>query len=135
MRSRGEAIQTDIMAALQRRGSPMSAYDLLDVLRQRQPKMAPPTIYRALSALVASGRIHRLESLKAFVACQCVTHGHTHDVILSICDDCGKVEETVAPDVLRRVSRVAGVSGFIPDRHVIELHGRCGACVDAETIA
>ena len=47
-----------------------SAYDLLDELRGKYPKIAPPTVYRALAALIESGQVHRLESLNAYVACQ-----------------------------------------------------------------
>ncbi|MEM7026588.1 MAG: transcriptional repressor, partial [Pseudomonadota bacterium] len=87
---------------------------------------APTTIYRALSALTEQGRVHRLESLNAYIACQC--DGHRQASVLSICDDCGIVEESVAPDVLKELSRLTGKSGFAARRHVIEVHGVCGTC-------
>ena len=133
MGKRGEKTQADVLAVLCRRGRPMSAYDILDVLRRGRPKLAPPTIYRALSALVAQGRVHRLESLNAFVACQC--SAHHDDMILSICDDCGRVEQSLAPEIVGGLSRIAGKSGFVASRQVIELRGRCAACATAETRA
>lgn len=133
MQTRGEETRAEILAVLARSRAPMSAYAILDVLKRGRQKLTPPTIYRALASLVAQGRVHRLESLNAFVACQCGEHHD--DMILSICDACGRVEESLAPDVMSRLSRIAGKSGFVPERHVIELRGRCAACATAETRA
>jgi len=130
MGKRGETFQTEVLTVLRRHGGPLSAYDILGTFREATPKIAPPTIYRALAALTERGRVHRLESLNAYIACQC--KGHRHASVLSICDGCGAVEESVAPDVLKELSRVAGKSGFAPKRHVIEVHGVCGTCGNEE---
>ncbi len=126
MSRRGETFQAQVLAVLSSRDGPLSAYDLLGELRESNPKIAPPTIYRALAALRERGRVHRLESLNAFIACQCENHQHAS--ILSICDDCGAVEESVAPDLLEKLATVIGKSGFAPLRHVIEVHGVCAEC-------
>ena len=106
----------------------MSAYDVLAELRQFNPKIAPPTVYRALAALSKQGQVHRLESINAFVACQC--HQHHQAPVLSVCDDCGSVNEHLAPQVLDALSKVAGQLGFALTRQVIELNGRCITCCD-----
>ena len=126
MSKRGEKMQADVLAVLRRRGGPLSAYEVLGELRESQPKIAPPTIYRALVALTERGRVHRLESMNAFIACQCDRHMQAS--ILSICDACGTVEESVAPGLLEELSSVAGKSGFRSARHVIEIHGLCASC-------
>ncbi|MEM8959023.1 MAG: Fur family transcriptional regulator [Pseudomonadota bacterium] len=133
MARRGEQVRADVLAALLAYGRPTSAYDLLRDLQEAYPKMAPPTIYRALSALVEQGKVHRLESLNAFVACQC-TH-HDQAAILSICDDCGAVEETVAPKLLDQLTQLTKKSGFKAVRHIIEIHGRCASCGGSEAKA
>lgn len=130
MGKRGEKMQVEVLAVLRRRRGPLSAYDVMGELREANPKIAPPTVYRALSALTERGRVHRLESINAFIACQFGRHRHAS--ILSICDDCGTVEESVAPNLLKELSRIAGESGFAPSRHVIEVHGVCGRCGIAE---
>ena len=48
-------------------GAPLSAYDILDRLRQEGLR-APLQVYRALDKLVERGLAHRLESLNALVA-------------------------------------------------------------------
>jgi len=133
MSKRGEKTQADVLAVLRQRGRPLSAYDVLRELRATNPRIAPPTIYRALAALRESGRVHRLESLNAFIACRC--DRHLQASILSICDDCGTVEESVAPDLLEAISGVAKSSGFQPARHVIEIRGLCATCSAAQVSA
>ncbi len=133
MSKRGEKMQAEVLAILRRRRGPLSAYDVLGELREANPKIAPPTIYRALKALMERGRVHRIESLNAYIACQCDSHRHAS--VLSICDDCGAVEESVAPDLLKELSRIAGKSGFAPRRHVIEVHGVCEDCGTGEVVA
>ncbi|WP_424943266.1 transcriptional repressor [Aliiroseovarius crassostreae] len=134
MRQQGEKIQAEILSVLRHHPIPMSAYDIQDMLRSSHPKIAPPTVYRALSSLMGKGHVHRLESLNAFVACQCLgeKQGEKHSAILSVCGDCGVVEESISSDVLDQLSCVAGQSGFQASRHVIEVHGRCAACYEKE---
>ncbi|MEM7120708.1 MAG: Fur family transcriptional regulator [Pseudomonadota bacterium] len=126
MGKRGEKMQAEVLAVLRWRHEPQSAYDVLRVLSEANPKIAPPTIYRALSALEDRGSVRRVESLNAYIAC--AGDCQHHDSILSICDDCGAVEESAAPDLLKALSRITGKSGFSPARHVIEVHGRCASC-------
>jgi Fur family zinc uptake transcriptional regulator len=111
---------------------PQSAYQILEKLRSVHPKIAPPTVYRALAGLIEQGRVHRLESLNAYIACQCDSNQRAS--ILSICNDCGAVEESDARDVLKELSSVLGKSGFAPQRHVIEVHGLCASC-DREKVS
>ena len=118
--------QTKVLDILRRVREPLSAYDILGELRALHPKIAPPTVYRALSALTERGQVHRIESLNAFVACQCKEHLQAS--VLSVCDTCGVVEENLSLDLLNVLSRVAQSTGFIADRQIIELRGVCASC-------
>ncbi|MEM1372808.1 MAG: Fur family transcriptional regulator [Pseudomonadota bacterium] len=133
MGKKGDALRADVIDALQRADKPLSAYDILAELREFNPKMAPTTIYRALAALTETGRIHRLESLNAYLLCESDEHGHGHDAILSICDDCGSVEETTAPELIASMSKALGEGGFEATRHVVEIHGTCSDCGTGQT--
>ncbi|PLW77166.1 Fur family transcriptional regulator [Cohaesibacter celericrescens] len=127
MAMRGEKMQSEVLGVLQQNLAPLTAYDVLEQLRGFYPKLAPPTIYNALSALTKRGQVHRLESLKAYIACQCDQHSHAS--IMAICDACGKVEERVASDdLLKTVSSHVDEVGFKPIRHIIEIHGVCASC-------
>lgn len=133
MKNRGRKTQAAVLSVLRRQRGALSAYALLDELRRTKPTISAPTIYRALAALIERGQVHRLESLSAFIACK--DSDHDHASILSICDDCGAVEESVAPDLLAELSKVTGRSGFEALRHVIEVHGRCASCHGGEAPA
>lgn len=117
---------TKVLAVLRKNRGAMSAYKVLNELKVFNPKIAPPTVYRALNALAERGQVHRLESMNAYVACRCAKHQHTP--VLSVCEECGQVEESLAPQVMSALSDVTGLTGFTSTRQVIELHGRCISC-------
>jgi Fe2+ or Zn2+ uptake regulation protein len=79
-----------IVEALRGVGRPVSAYELIDSLREKAT-LAPQTVYRSLDRLIADGQAHRLESLNAFVACR--HPAHEGAAVFAICDDCGIVTE------------------------------------------
>ncbi|MEM7428245.1 MAG: Fur family transcriptional regulator [Pseudomonadota bacterium] len=119
-------MQDKVLAVLRKHDQPQSAYDLLGQMREDNPQLAPTSIYRALDALTKRGAVHRLESKKAFIVCR---HGdHADGCIMAICDECGAVEERVAPGLIENLSAEAAKSGFAPTKHVIEVHGQCATC-------
>ncbi len=126
MNQRSGNMQEKVLAILQKHGTPMSAYEVLGQLRDVHPRLAPPTIYRALAALIQRGGVHRLESLNAFVACSVDRHGDAP--VLLICEGCGTVEEPVSSLVSDQLSSIAKQVNFTPTRQVIEVHGQCARC-------
>lgn len=84
--------QTLVFDVLSKAEGPLSAYTILDQLRDDGFR-APLQVYRALEKLLDYGMVHRLESLNAFVACahpQCHEHGL---IAFAICEQCGQVTE------------------------------------------
>ena len=130
MRARITTMQMAVFRVLEQQNKPMSAYDILDALRDTNARLAPTTIYRALNALCARGQTYRIESLKAFAVKRCSAPSDA--VILSICDGCGTIEETADAGLLQQVEQSARQSGFEPTRHVVELHGWCSVCAMQE---
>lgn len=126
MGKRGEEMQTAVLAILRASDCPHSAYELLENLKDTYPKIAPPTVYRALAALEERGQIHRLESLNAYVACQIEAHHQAS--VLSICEGCGIVDENFEPDIISHLSAALQKSGFSAQRHIIEVNGICANC-------
>lgn len=109
---------------------PMTAYEMLGRLRDDTPKIAPPTVYRALNQLIASHDIHRLESINAYAACQ---HDHHQTAsIFSICDACGATDEHVDETAVNVLSALSMRNGFVPNRQIIEVHGQCAECHGAD---
>ncbi len=69
--------QSLVLSVLQSSEQPLSAYSILDRLREEGLR-APLQVYRALEKLLQAGRIHRLESKNAFVVCCHSKHGQIH---------------------------------------------------------
>lgn len=116
-----------VFDALNRAQGPLSAYALLDQLRDKGFR-APLQVYRALEKLQSTGLVHRLESLNAFVAC---AHQHDHDhglVAFAICSDCGQVTEFSDGMIEQRLGEWAAKTGFHAAKTTIEIRGHCGAC-------
>lgn len=126
MRKQAATRQADILDVLKSTKAPMTAYQILSQLQKDEPDIAPPTVYRALSALTDQGRAHKLESLKSFVPCRC-SHAQSLPV-LTICDECGVVEEHDGGAIVGKLSSLIAASKFTPKRHIVELHGHCSAC-------
>ncbi len=126
MRKPAAARQKDVLTVLGASQRPMTAYQVLERLQVGEPNIAPPTVYRTLSALTDQGRAHRLESIKAFVPCRC---SHVESVpVLAICEDCGLVEEHDGSDLLPKLTALTDKSAFRADRHIVEIHGQCATC-------
>ena len=119
-----------ISDALRNAGRPVSAYEIIDNLRD-QTTLAPQTVYRALDRLIASGAAHRLESLNAFVACSQAVHQGS--AIFAICDLCGGVDEFDEPKTLRALADWAKKSDFALRQVTLELRGTCGRCTTRQS--
>ncbi|MEM6848787.1 MAG: transcriptional repressor [Pseudomonadota bacterium] len=118
--------QTKILAVLRTADHPLSAYDVLAVLRETQPKAGPPTAYRGLQKLIDAGLAHRLESINAYIACR-LDHSKA-PTAYAICDDCGRVSEHTGEAITAQLTAAARDGGFEPSRAVVELHGTCRDC-------
>lgn len=125
------ALRRAVLALILEAEKPLTAYQLLDRLREARPGAAPPTIYRALDFLLEHRLIHRISRLNAFIPCQEAdgAHGgHAHRVQFLICRHCGSVTEIEDAAVLEALAAAARRQGFTPGEAVIELEGVCAAC-------
>ena len=97
----------------------ISAYDLLDLLREKEPQAKPPTVYRALEFLLEQGFVHKVESTNSYVLCHLFDQP-THSSAMFICDRCGGVKEECAE----------GVEDIM---HTLAARMGCAACVEVES--
>ena len=119
--------QSLVLGALTPAEGPLSAYTILDRLRDEGFR-APLQVYRALDKLLASGLVHRLESLNAFIAC---AHPDCHSrgmIAFAICGDCGQVDEFTDDAIRERLGAWSLANGFQTERTIIEIRGHCAAC-------
>ena len=117
--------QALVLKVLTNAPQPLGAYAILDKLRSHGFK-APLTVYRALEQLAGQGLVHKLESLDSWTTC-CGEH-QANPPVFEICNDCGNVSEQFDRELVKNLSSMSERSGFIPDRSIIEIHGRCDDC-------
>jgi Fe2+/Zn2+ uptake regulation proteins len=121
--------QTLVLGVLQRADQPLSAYTILDKLRD-QGFRAPLQVYRALEKLLETGLVHRLESINSFVACahpqeSCCSHGI---VAFAICNNCGHVAEFHDHAIDDRLQKWTASKKFRAEKTTIEIRGLCADC-------
>lgn len=117
--------QSEILSCLREAKEPMSAYAILDRVRDAGISH-PPTVYRALNELIEKGMVHRLQSRSAFVACG---HGVCDGkYAFAVCRACGKVVEISLSD--EDEARLLGLapSEIAPEQVTIEIAGLCELC-------
>ncbi len=120
-----------VYAELLTRNRPLSAYELIALLEQRQKrKIAPLTVYRHLDFLMRTGLVHRLQSAQTYLACDRPDHAHESQFLL--CTSCGHVDEVESRGVKTLLSQIANERGFRPDNAVVEVKGLCGSCAFGE---
>jgi Fur family zinc uptake transcriptional regulator len=90
-------------------------------------RVAANSVYRILDLFVACNLATRVESMNAYVA-----NAHPdcrHDCVFLLCDGCGKAVHLDDDGLGRDLRDRALALGFQPEKPVIELRGRCSACV------
>ncbi|MBR72690.1 MAG: transcriptional repressor [Rhodospirillaceae bacterium] len=119
--------QSLVMEVLSDSTSPVSAYSILEKLRDKGFR-APLQVYRALDKLVASGMAHRIESVNAFVACNRSDDDSDSMVGFIICIDCGHVKEISDNSIELGLDKIAEKESFTVKKQTLEMHGLCHNC-------
>ena len=124
-----------VLAIVYRSPRPLGAYDILDAIRADVPRVAPPTVYRALDFLLGQGLIHKLETIHAYIGCENPTHPSVSIRISQflICKACGDVTELEDHAISESLRRAAAASAFSPAQGVVEVSGTCAQCAAAVT--
>ncbi len=124
--TRQRLLVADALAAHARQ---ITAQDLYERLRKREPRIGRATVFRTLEALVSAGVARRLEQdghVYGYVACRPEHHHHL------ACDRCGRVEEIDEGYITPVAERVAADLGFTIDDARLDFYGLCAACRAAE---
>ncbi|MGP4970943.1 Fur family transcriptional regulator [Psychrobacter aquimaris] len=117
---------TSIEALSSQQPSTKASSKPLSSKKQAPKNVAPPTVYRSLEFLLSEGLIHQLTSINAYVPC-CHPRAQ-HTAAFLICVQCQRVQECSSVPVQEMMSFAEQDVGFIVERSVIELSGRCQAC-------
>lgn len=115
-----------VLAKLLAAKRPMTAYEMLELLRPEDASATPASVYRSLDFLLEHGLAHRLETTRSFIACEHPDHAHA--VQFLICRHCGTVVEAEDERVEAATQLLGQRLGFALDQRTVELTGTCATC-------
>ena len=122
--SKNQQIVLDI---IEKAKGPLKAYSILFNVQKKGIK-APPQIYRALDKLIKIGKIHKIESKNAFVACRNSNCEISKATAFSICESCEMVDEISDAKLSKYLSKFNGKKGMKFKRFNLEFFGLCKRC-------
>ena len=106
---------------------PLKAYSILFNVQKKGIK-APLQVYRALDKLVEMGKIHKIGSKNAFVACRNSDCGISKATAFSICERCEVVDEISDIKLSKYLSNFNHKKGMKFKRFNLEFFGLCKKC-------
>ena len=122
--SKNQQIVLDI---IEKAKGPLKAYSILFNV-QKKGINAPQQIYRALDKLIKAGKIHKIESKNAFVACKNSNCEVSKATAFSICESCEIVDEISDTKLSKYLSKFNNKKGMKFNRFNLEFFGLCKKC-------
>lgn len=122
-------LREQVFALIWQSHKPITAYQLLDQIKDSDFSATPPTVYRTLDFLLEQGLIHRINSLNAFIGC--CHPGDRHTGTFIICEECEQAEEVDNHDIRAAIKTVSDEHHFEMKRYVTEIYGVCPQCQSA----
>ena len=119
--------QKIIFDLIDRSSEPLKAYAILFNVQKKGIK-APLQVYRALDKLVEIGKIHKIESRNAFIACQNSSCQVSKATAFSICESCEKVTEVSNSNLSKYLSNIKDKEGMKYHKYNLEFFGLCKKC-------
>lgn len=123
-----------ILTSLLVSGKALSAYDLIELLRQEYGEAPPPTsVYRILDFLSQENLVHKLQLANKYVACAHITCDHKHEVPqFLICAECGQVTEIgIKKSTMESLKNSVQDAGYVLKGPQMELLCVCQDCTHA----
>lgn len=119
-------LRRQVLELVWRSHDPVGAYPILDALRQKGRRAAPPTVYRALEFLTEQGLVHRIASRNAYMGCADPEHAHASQFL--ICARCGAASELTDGRIQGAIGARARSVGFRVQHLMVEVIGLCPTC-------
>ena len=119
--------QQIIFDLIDKSSEPLKAYTILFSVQKKGIK-APPQVYRALDKLVETGKIHKIESKNAFVACRNSNCDISKTTAFSICESCEMVDEINDAKLTKYLRNFSDKKGTKYKRFNLEFFGLCKKC-------
>ena len=119
--------QQIVLNLIEKAKGPLKAYSILYDVQKKGIK-APLQVYRALEKLIKIGKIHKIESKNAFIACNNSECEISNATAFSICDSCEKVKEIKNSSLSKYLANFHDNSGMKYKKYNLEFFGLCKNC-------
>ena len=119
--------QKIILDIIEKAKEPLKAYSILFNVQKKGIK-APLQVYRALEKLIKLGKIHKVESRNAFVACKNSNCEISKATAFSICETCEKVTEISNQKLSKYLKNFQDKTGMTYKKYNLEFYGLCISC-------
>ncbi len=119
--------QQIVLDFVEKANQPLKAYSILFNVQKKGLK-APLQVYRALDKLVEIGKIHKIESRNAFVACKNSNCEVSNATAFSICERCENVTEINNSKLSNYLTNFEDNSGMKYSKYNSEFFGLCKKC-------
>ena len=119
--------QKIVFNIIEKSKGPLKAYSILYNVKKKGIK-APPQVYRALEKLIKIGKIHKIESKNAFVACNNSDCEISKATAFSICNNCEKVKEIKNSNLSKYLNNFKDNTGMKYQKYNLEFFGLCNKC-------
>lgn len=115
-----------VLEVLDNAQTPVSPYDIQQVLRARGRYLNHVTIYRILDLLCSLNLAHKVLSSGGFVKCNIDAAAGCHRFM--ICQQCGAIQEFADAGLCEKENEFAQSLGFHTEHHLSEFSGLCSQC-------
>ena len=119
--------QQVVLEIIEKAKGPLKAYSILFDVQKKGIK-APQQIYRALDKLIEIGKIHKIESRNAFVACKNTNCEISKATAFSICENCEKITEINNTNLSKYLTNFEDSTGMRYQKYNLEFFGLCKNC-------
>ena len=119
--------QQIIFDIIDKSSEPLKAYAILFNVQKKGIK-APLQVYRALDKLIEIGKIHKVESRNAFIACKSSSCEISQATAFSICNKCENVSEIINPKLSKYLTNFEDDTGMQYNKYNLEFFCLCKKC-------
>ncbi len=107
-------------------GRHITAEELFNAAKRRNPEIGYATVQRNLNLLCESGLAEEIKIGKQKTKYEQKLGGRHHDHL--ICVKCGRLIEVNDEKIEKLQDKLAKANDFIPIKHKLEIYGICGDC-------
>lgn len=122
------ALRKDVLEIFIKGKKPLTAYEVLNKLKNKREGAEPPTVYRVIEYFLEKQIIHRIETKNKYVLCaQLEQKKSEYHGFIFLCKQCLTSLEVMDESYSQFIKLLSHRHGFLIDP-IIEIKGICKKC-------